>query len=495
MAKKAHNLKGTGISYGISFLTVLLISIFLAVALGIYPFGENGLLFVDGFQYFSVASYVQRALLSKETLLYSWGNTLGGNALPLIAYYASSPFNLLLVLFRNNLLLGVHVLVLIKLICAALAFCLLLNYRTEGFSWAKGILSGCYPFIGYAISYIWNISWLDGLVILPLVTLGIDQLVTQRKFLLYTLSLAFSIFSNYYIGFMLCIWSVLFYILKLALDSEGPVKALRRSLPLFCICSLLAGGLGILPGLPAILALPPDRTQSFSDLIRENEVLVSYPIMATMLRTGNWGLLQKAPSIFVGIPSLVLVLIYFFNGSIPGKKKLCYGSLILFFLLSFHYSLPSSIWHGTSAPNSFFFRYSFLFSFFLLLIAFESLVHLPQCKTSGVLAGLLALLILIPRGNGTVSSSAGILDAVLIFLSVGCCLVFAESRWTVPAILPRCSSLLLGLALVFNMAENGFLSIPSASFQNFIPSLQGEAAPAEGPFPCLWSSSICVDKF
>ena len=50
-------------------------------------------------------------------------------------------------------------------------------------------------------AYSWNIMWLDCIVLFPLILLGLEQLVREKKGLLYCISLALSILSNYYISY------------------------------------------------------------------------------------------------------------------------------------------------------------------------------------------------------------------------------------------------------------------------------------------------------
>ena len=54
--------------------------------------------------------------------------------------------------------------------------------------------------------------WIDGMILLPLIVLGIEQLVHNGKGALYTGALAVLLLSNYYMGYMACIFSVLYFL-------------------------------------------------------------------------------------------------------------------------------------------------------------------------------------------------------------------------------------------------------------------------------------------
>ncbi|MFQ8776332.1 MAG: YfhO family protein [Roseburia sp.] len=48
--------------------------------------------------------------------------------------------------------------------------------------------------------------WTDCLVLAPLIILGVEQLVKEKKAALYYVTLATAILSNYYISIMICIF-------------------------------------------------------------------------------------------------------------------------------------------------------------------------------------------------------------------------------------------------------------------------------------------------
>ena len=159
-----------------SILFTLIVVFFLTWKLGLYPFGDHYFRYLDADQYYGFYGYLLNTFFTKSNLLYSWGISLGDGMLSTYAYYASSPFNLLLVFFRHNLILGIEVIMLLKVLFMSVSFCQLLNSFDPNHAIEKGIFSTAYAFVGYVVFYAWNLSWMDGVALLPLMILGLKKL-------------------------------------------------------------------------------------------------------------------------------------------------------------------------------------------------------------------------------------------------------------------------------------------------------------------------------
>ena len=62
--------------------------------------------------------------------------------------------------------------------------------------------------------------WLDGLVFLPLIILGIEKIIDERRPLLYIISLAVMLYANYFIAYMICLFSCLYFICYLIIKTD-----------------------------------------------------------------------------------------------------------------------------------------------------------------------------------------------------------------------------------------------------------------------------------
>ena len=69
-----------------------------------------------------------------------------------------------------------------------------------------------YAFSAYFIAYYWNIMWIDAMVYFPLVILGIENIINRRNARIYIAFLALTLLSSYYMGFMTCIFSVIYFL-------------------------------------------------------------------------------------------------------------------------------------------------------------------------------------------------------------------------------------------------------------------------------------------
>ena len=70
------------------------------------PFGDYSMLYSDMYhQYYPFFKAFRKALLSGDSLLYSWNVGMGMDYLGLISYYLASPLNLLSVLVPEGILL------------------------------------------------------------------------------------------------------------------------------------------------------------------------------------------------------------------------------------------------------------------------------------------------------------------------------------------------------------------------------------------------------
>ena len=99
--------------------------------------------------------------------------------------------------------------IVLKIGLAGLSFTWYLKRHCKTRDFGAGFFGIFYALSGYVAAYSWNIMWLDCIILLPLILLGLERLVKGGKPYLYCLALGASILSNYYISIMICLFLVL----------------------------------------------------------------------------------------------------------------------------------------------------------------------------------------------------------------------------------------------------------------------------------------------
>ena len=190
-------------------------------------------------QYVPLFGYLKDFINGKQSLFYSFSKGLGGGMFGTFAYYLASPLNIIVCLFsKESLYIGLLILLLIKIGLSGLTMSILLKNKIKEKKFVL-LFSICYALMAYNVNYYFNIMWLDGIYLAPLVVLGIEKLVCENKKLLYVIALFFSIVTNYYIGFMICIFSLIYFIYQVVtnnLNKKDIIKALIN----FIFCSIFA---------------------------------------------------------------------------------------------------------------------------------------------------------------------------------------------------------------------------------------------------------------
>ena len=346
--------------------------------------GTYSLLYSDCYhQYYPFFLEFRRALRSGQSLLWNWNVGLGMDYLGLAAYYLGSPLNFLSILLPESLMMAYFsALMPIKLGFASMFFAIFLKklFRKNDFSI---VLFGCfYGLCAWALGYQWNIMWLDTFALLPLVALGTVELMNRRRFVLYTTTLFLSIATNYYIGFFTCIFVLLLFICYQICRWQG-FKKFFLDLLRIALFSILAIGMTAFLELPALAALQTTQSSvnQFPNKFRLNitDIQTWYGVFDGMRQVaGNSNLLvsptykEGLPNIYCGVIANVLAFMFLTCRQVKLRDKLCSCALLVFLNLSFLFRQLDYIWHGFHFTNQIPYRFSFLYSFVALYMAYRA---------------------------------------------------------------------------------------------------------------------------
>ncbi len=350
----------------------------------IHPFGVGSFLSSDAYyQYYPFFVEMRDILASGKGLQWTWSVGLGLDFLGLFAYYLGSPLNWLSILLPKSMMMFYYsMLIPIKFGFAGLFFALFLKKVFGRNDWSIALFGAFYATCAWAFGYLWNIMWLDTFALLPLVILGMLSLLEKRKFVLYTLALFLAVVVNYYIGFFVCIFVLLsFFCYEICRFQD--FKKFLIDLGLMAGFSILALCMTAVLTLPAYGAL--QNTYASNNKFPENFALnmVSEHTFAGLLEAMgkaagnmNGGLkptfTEGLPNLYCGICSIVLAFLMLSAKEVKVREKLCTALLLVFFLLSFAIRQLDYIWHGFHFPNMLPYRFSFLFSFVLLFMAYRA---------------------------------------------------------------------------------------------------------------------------
>ena len=368
------------------------------------PFGNSSMLYSDMYhQYYPFFVAFREAMRSGESLLHSWSVGLGMDYLGLIAYYLASPLNLVSVIVPQGWLLEYFsLLVPVKLGLAGLFFAIFLKKMFDKEDLSIAVFGAFYGLCAWALGYQWNVMWLDTFALLPLVALGTVALLRDRKFILYTMTLFLSIFANYYIGFFTCIFVLLLFFIYEICRWQG-LKRFFLDLGRIAFFSILAIGMTAILELPAYAAL--QTTQSSvnqfpkgfrMNIAGENTWKGLFEAMRKV--AGNMGggieptFKEGLPNLYSGVGSILLVFLYLTAKDVKLRDKVCAVFLLLFFMLSFILRQLDYIWHGFHFTNMIPYRFSFLFSFVLLYMAYRAWILRHSFKTWQILVAMVLTL-------------------------------------------------------------------------------------------------------
>lgn len=375
-----------------SFLLPALLLAGVYLSIGIYPGSTRSILASDAFAQFSNfhASF-RNMLLGKQSYFYTWNASLGLNYLSLVSYYLGGLFTPLVLFFPNHYMPdALYALTLIKIGTAGLSFWLFANHTFKLSRWNQLTLSSCYALMSFAIAHSEIIMWLDTFTFLPLVIWGIHRLIQQQRPGLLFTSYTLLFISNFYMGFMVALFSGLYYLVLLF----SQWKEVKQSLLRYLFTAALAVGTAMIILLPTYLDLKTNGEEltKITSLKTEATGVFDFFIknMVGVYDTTKYG---SIPFIYIGLLPLTLFLFYFLVRTIPWQKKLGFALLAGLLITSFYFQPLNLLWQGMHAPNMFLFRYSFLLSFLVILLAGYGWEALTYKRIPIYLAGNLFLLI------------------------------------------------------------------------------------------------------
>ncbi len=429
------------------FIPVILMYISYAI-FGLYPFGEESVLALDlNAQYVYYFEALHDAFWGDGSFFYNWSRNLSGEYMGIIGYYLASPFTLIVMLLpRNWMLTSLLIMILCKIGTASVTFSYFLQKSKKLEPLHATIFAVLYSLMAYMVIQTIDPMWLDGLVFLPLIALGVEYLIDDGRKLNYIIPIAMMFVANFYIGFMVGIFTAFYFIYYLFFGSEekrGKVKDYIYTCCNFGVSTIVSVMLSAFMILPVYNALQlgkfdfTDPDYSFQTQFEPLDIIGQ--LLIAQYDSVN---VQGSPEIYCGILTVVLLPIFFLNSKISVRKKLGYGFLTAVMFFSMYIKPVDMMWHGGQVPNWLPYRYSFIVSFILLSMAataFKNLDGMKKSHIGGVFFGILVLLLYISQQGyehldmmASIWMSIGLAAVYLIILYVQ---ASKERKYVIPIML------------------------------------------------------------
>lgn len=436
------------------FLTTVLATACIAVIyviFSVFPFGSITVMRMDLYhQYGPLFAELYDRIVEHKSLLYSWNTGGGSSFLGNYLNYLSSPLSFLIFLFdKEDISYAITFIVALKCILSATSFSYYLKKsfnKDNYFLSAFGIL---YAFSAYFLAYYWNVMWLDAMIMLPLIALGIEKIFKTGDIKLYTVSLVILFFANYYMGYMCCIFAVLYFFVcfintysndgklnkNAVYEKKYSTKALMNNVFInrgvkFAFASIIAALICAITLVPVFMILKnssatsgtfPQTFKSYFDLL--DLITSHFALLETTIRSSGDNVL---PNIYTGILTFILLPLFIVNNKIKLKEKATYVVLIIFFVFCFNNNCAEYIWHAFHFPNDLPYRYSYMYSFIIAVMGYKTILNFKGIKVKDIAYTGLAIIsfVIICQKFLTNKMTNSTIYATIIFVTLWCGFLF-----------------------------------------------------------------------
>lgn len=241
--------------------------------------------------------------------------------------------------------------------------------------------------------------WLDGMIFLPLIILGLEKIIKENKSLLYIITLSISIFSNYYIGYMICIFTFIYFQFFYLLNYKFNIKDFLIKFKNYILYSIISIGIISIVVIPIYFSLSSiSATKDTFPSIFETEFNIINFILNNFSLSKPTALISEnipLPNTSSSLLIFILIPLFFINKNINKKEKILYALLLLTLFLCMHNTFINFIWHGFHFPNDLPYRQSFIYIFITIIIAYKSLINIKYINTKKLLITLTVFILLI----------------------------------------------------------------------------------------------------
>ncbi len=350
-------------------ITAVIVGLITVVAFGIskrLPGGDRLFLYGDYYvQYMQFIKLFLRNLTRGGSLFYSFEASMGMPTWPVYAYESLSPFNFWFLLF-SDADTAAFLVVLNKLMLCGAAFCLFSERTMKTPAWCAVSLGCIYALCGYNVSFYFNVQYLDGVYLLPVLILLLHRFVKTGRAVLLTLVYAYSFIVLFYSGYMLGVFSFVLWIALVWYEYGKDRSRYLRNAGRYALCVFRAVLISTVVTFPVFMFLLRNTPE---DVTAFHGLKVDFPHFLLSIFPGHaQSIDSKSPAIYSGLVSLIAVP-YFFADQKKEKKEKILALIPLIFLLLCTFFPPAYLMiHGFDATDMSHFRFAYMYSFVFLAI-------------------------------------------------------------------------------------------------------------------------------
>ncbi len=390
-----------------AFLAAFVLYLFAMVIYRKYPLGSDAVLISDlKAQYAPFLALLRSKILEIKNvpsdnlisyLTYSFKLGLGKNFISTFGYYLASPFNLIyLFVDESQINAVVMAIVVMKLSFSSGFMSLFLCRRIDDKKSLWPIMFGImYAFSLYSQAFLFQIMWLDGYMLLPLILFFTEGFVKKQKYLGLVISLLVLFVSNYYIAYMVGIACFLYLCIRLFEESVPLKKAVFTGLKYILTAGFTAMVTAVMI-LPVGLDTIRNADQTVSN--RGGSLLTYAPLtfihMFLLGESEDFDnvLPGNYPFLFICIPVVMLTILYFISPVFKGRERKIHSFCLIGAILStFLYPLDKA-WQVFDDPNWFWHRHAFVFLPLFLIISIKAILKIKEIARKDLVRVMLVML-------------------------------------------------------------------------------------------------------
>lgn len=383
--------------YVLVFAIPFLIMYFVYALFGVHPYGDNSVLVLDlNGQYVYYFEALRDAFWGKSSAIYSWSRNLSGETFGIFAYYLASPFTIIPMLLPRTMMLGsLEFMQLCKIGTAAVTFAIYLRNRKDSKIFSVLIFSTIYSLMSYMVVQLMNPMWIDGLIYLPLILMGVELLIEEGRMLSLLIPLALMFVANFYIGYMIGFFTAIYFVYYwLSKERDYKLPQILKIVGKFVATAIVAVMCAMIVILPVYNSLKLGKlefTQPDYTLKTQFHIVDFF----TKLLPFSYDTVRPEglPIVYCGVLTLFLIPLYFLNKNINIRQKVSNAILLGSIFLCMYLSTVDLAFHGFQVPNWLPYRYSFVFCFVMIVMAVQAFEHLEGITIRQMGATFFAILV------------------------------------------------------------------------------------------------------